>query len=74
MSGEQFLYTFQAVGLDLTTIEKISSLIDGKGATNRFGSIRWRTMKEAKQDIKYNARARRLLGEKVCDLLAHLSD
>ena len=74
MSGEQFLYTFQAVGLDLTTIEKISSLIDGKGATNRFGSIRWRTMKEAKQDIRYNARARHLLGGKVCNLLANLSE
>jgi hypothetical protein len=31
-------------------------------------------MKEAKQDIRYNARARRLLGEKVCNLLANLSE
>ena len=41
MTGEQFLYSFKAIGLDGSLIKKIRELVDGKGLKSGKDQVKW---------------------------------
>lgn len=62
MTGEQFLYTKHALGLDLNLIKKIRKLITGKRATQNGQTVAWRNFSDAATDIKVHPSARQQFG------------
>ncbi|CAJ2377209.1 MAG: DNA helicase [Arenicellales bacterium IbO2] len=62
MTGEQFLYTKHAIGLDLSLIEKIRSLITGKRATHDGRPVAWENFADAKAAIENHPSARKQFG------------
>ena len=63
MTGEQFLYTDDAISLDIGLIEKIRKLINGKQHMLEGRKVSWRNFAEAATDVTANASARRLFGK-----------
>ena len=52
MTGEQFLYTDKAIGLNSDLIGKIRVLISGKQHTENRRRVKWRNFSDASVDIK----------------------
>ena len=78
MSGEQFLYTETAVGLNPLLIEKIRSLITGHNksirSSNKLTPVEWKTIADAAQDTRFEAGSRRVFGPEGYKLFRELVD
>ena len=51
MTGAEFLYQKEAIGLPATLIEKIRERIDGKGERVKNKPVAWKTLSEAVRDL-----------------------
>lgn len=58
MNGAEFLYTEHALGLAPELINKIRTLVDGKGLVRDRKRVRWKSLGEAATDFEKNAYAR----------------
>ena len=62
MTGPEFLYTKHAIGLPKLLIDKIRKIIPGS-TTRRNGSVvKWRTLREASEDLKIDPKSRQAFG------------
>ena len=65
LDGKAFLYTDQAIGLPKDLIDKIETLVDGIGRSNKKHNTRWRTMGAAYADVRTTPSAKTLFGPKT---------
>jgi len=65
LTGFEFLYSSQALGLSLDLQERIASLVDGRGLFQDGRRLRWRTMGDALSDVRKNPSAKQLFGPRV---------
>lgn len=76
MSGEQFLYTEIAIGLNPLLIEKIRSLITGHNksmrSSNKLTPVEWKTIADAAQDTWFEVGSRRVFGPEGYKLFREL--
>lgn len=63
MTGEQFLYSAAAIGLESSLIEKIRKLISGRRRTVSGRREEWRDFADAAADIRTSPTARKLFGK-----------
>jgi hypothetical protein len=71
MSGPEILYTREAIGLDGLLVEKLRTLIPGKTTLDTESNVRvrWKSLKDASEDVNLNPRARELFGMEGLELL-----
>ena len=70
LTGLEYLYTDDALGLSLEAQEKLEELVDGRGAVSAFGKrLRWRSVGAAATDLHKNRQSDLLFGPKVSDEL-----
>jgi hypothetical protein len=62
LSGDEFLYTQDGIGLSVDFIAKIRQLVDGRGLRRMDQSLRWKTMGAAIDTVSRDSRARNLWG------------
>lgn len=62
LSGADFIYHTDAIGLNARSIEVIMSLVDGKGLRDRRGAKKWKTMGQLLSDMAADIRVRNILG------------
>lgn len=62
LNGSDFLYQSEAIGLPLTLVEKIRTLIDGKGVIRNGNRVKWRSLKTAAKDIESSPASRQAFG------------
>ena len=62
MTGEQFLYTSDALGLSSRLIEKLRALVTGRRRIEGSTPVEWRDISEAARDTGRNARSRQQFG------------
>ncbi len=73
LSGPQFLYREEAIGVDSILIEKLRELIPGGHNVNREGHrIKWKSIGDANKDIKDSTVSRRTFGPKGIKLFQEL--
>ena len=67
ITGKEFLYSKNALGLSIENQNKISELIDGKGlfSASRNCYIKWKDIKSAITDAQNSPIARSILGEDI---------
>jgi superfamily I DNA/RNA helicase len=63
MTGEQFLYTRDAIGLESTLIEKMRKSITGKRRSVGGRREEWRDIADAARDVRLHPHARKLFGK-----------
>ena len=68
MTGEQYIYSKFAIGLEVEHQDKIISLIDGRGmiSSQTRENIKWRNIKSAISSIETSANARKIFGADIC--------
>ena len=71
LTGQQYLFTFRALGLSLDAQTKLADLVDGKGllAAGNKARLRWRTIKSLAEDIRESRRHDQLIGPLVAQEL-----
>jgi superfamily I DNA/RNA helicase len=74
MTGEQFLYTRDAIGLEQTLIEKIRKSITGKRRSVGGRREEWRDIADAARDVRLHPHARRIFGKDLEGFLKLLVD
>jgi len=73
LSGPEFLYREEAIGIDSILIEKLRELIPGDHNVNREGHrIKWKSLGDANNDIKDSAVSRKTFGPKGIKLFQEL--
>ena len=65
LTGRQFNYTGQALGLSTDALLKIDELVDGIGSVRDGFRVRWRSMREALLDLENSPTARRTFGPSI---------
>ncbi|MFT6772966.1 MAG: superfamily I DNA/RNA helicase [Paracoccaceae bacterium] len=66
LTGRQFLYCSEALGLSAEAQDKLAVLVDGRGARAAGGRrIRWRAVAEALDDLAVSPDVRRAFGPEV---------
>ena len=67
LTGHQFCFTRQAMGLSTETLDKLIELVDGKGLQAAGGrrNLKWRSVRDAIRAVKEDANARRIFGPQV---------
>ncbi|SIN93164.1 3'-5' exonuclease [Halodesulfovibrio marinisediminis] len=64
-TGPQFIRTSLARGMSLELQNKIEELVDGAGLSRGWERIRWKTVKDAYDDVKAHPHAKTLFGPKT---------
>lgn len=62
MTGPEFLYTHDAIGLNSSLIDKLRSLVTGKSIRRNGVSVGWKDIKSLQVSMDIDPRTRRLLG------------
>ncbi|KKJ78007.1 hypothetical protein WH95_06275 [Kiloniella litopenaei] len=65
LSGREFIYTSNALGLSKGALNKIDELVDGVGMTRNGNMIRWRNVGAMLTDLERSPRAKQLFGPKI---------
>jgi hypothetical protein len=65
MSGPEFLYSQNALGLSPELIAKLRLLVDGAGLRKGREYLRWGTLETASRDYRKSGRVRRIWGPEV---------
>jgi hypothetical protein len=65
LTGRQFNYTEQALGLSTEALNKINELVDGRGLSRDGRRVKWATMRDAAADLARFPLARQLFGPNV---------
>jgi UvrD-like helicase family protein len=76
MTGPQFLYSSEAVGLSSDLIGRIRALVDGIGLRRGLDVVKWRTMADASRDFRESPVSRQqwgpVVGKKFSELTLKL--
>jgi UvrD-like helicase family protein len=62
LTGSEFLYCSDAVGLPSLLIDKLRNLIDGKGLIRAGARVKWKDIRQAKQDTTNEVKSRQAFG------------
>jgi superfamily I DNA/RNA helicase len=73
MTGEQFLYTKEAIGLGQGLVEKMRETISGRRRTVNGRREEWRDISDAARDVRSYPHARRIFGKDLQQFLKLLS-
>lgn len=70
LTGLEYLFTENALGLSAEAQEKLEALVDGRGAVSATGRrLRWKSLGAAATDLRKNRRSDLIFGPKVSDEL-----
>lgn len=70
LTGLEYLFTDNALGLSIEAQEKLEALVDGRGAISATGRrLRWKSLSSAAADLRKNRRSDLIFGPRVSDEL-----
>ena len=70
LTGLEYLFTDNALGLSIEAQEKLEALVDGRGAISATGRrLRWKSLGLAVADLRKNRRSDLIFGPRVSDEL-----
>ena len=74
MTGMEFIYTSQSMGLSVEHQSKIIELADGRGlySSSKRMNIRWKDMRKLIDDLESQPNVRSLIGPPLTDRLRNL--
>jgi hypothetical protein len=74
LTGREFIYTGQAVGLSSDAQNKLIEVVDGRGlqAAGTGTRLKWRNMKSLFADLHAGRRSDRVLGQMIAEELRRL--
>ncbi|MGJ5036709.1 3'-5' exonuclease [Bradyrhizobium sp. HKCCYLRH3059] len=75
LTGREFIYTSQAIGLSSDAQDKLIEVVDGRGlrAAGTGARLKWPDMKSFFEDLRASRRSDRIIGSTVADELRRLT-